>query len=185
MSARQIFVSYSRRDREVVKALCATLKVAGAGVFRDEDSIEPGEEWAKVLVRNIETCDRMALFWSANAAASEQVTAEWMLALHYQKGVAPFLLDKTPIPEKLQRFHHIDFSEIVSVQKIQVPVVSDQISELRKAPTSNLWKAYLSVALGVIFPPALPVATAVYLTLNANERKREQLASMASALLSH
>ena len=42
---QQIFLSYSRNDREAAIALRYTLEQAGFSVFQDEDAIRTGDRW--------------------------------------------------------------------------------------------------------------------------------------------
>lgn len=164
MTARRIFVSYSRRDRDVVKSLTDGLTLGGADVFRDEASIEPGEDWAEVLAKNIQTCDKIALFWSANSSVSEQVKTEWGMGLHYQKRIAPILLDKTPLPTELRRFQYIDHSQFVTVTK--VPPQHDP----------RYWAARLHF-LKLVAPSWLPknVPAALAVTFTGDDEARRAL----------
>jgi hypothetical protein len=109
MSSRRIFVSYSRVDREIVVSLTHFVKLGGALVFRDEDAIDPGEDWPRVLQEGIRDCDYVVVFWSTNAAASKAVMAEYGFGLNLNKKIVPILMDDTPLPEPLQRFQWIDY----------------------------------------------------------------------------
>jgi hypothetical protein len=185
MTARHIFVSYSRRDRDVVKALTSFIKLGGATVFRDEDSIEPGEEWAKVLKDSIKASEWIVLFWSANAATSDFVTAEWALGVYFEKKVAPILLDKTPLPAELRKFQHLDYSDFVVAEKREE---KDHLIEPGKtsvrAKTKDHWKVIAASLwlLGMAAPPLLPLFS-TYLVLNDNEEARRKLAEKLEALV--
>lgn len=102
-------MSYSRHDKEIIRHLCALLRISGAEVFRDEESIQPGEKWRTVLSSSIEKSDYMLVFWSANSASSEAVREEFTSAINLDKPVVPILLDNTPLATELSQFQWIDF----------------------------------------------------------------------------
>lgn len=114
----RLFASYSRHDRELVKRLCALLRVSGSTVFRDEDSIEPGTKWRSALTDALEHADCLVLFWSANSAKSAAVREEYQVALRREIHLVPLLLDHTPLPQPLLQYQWIDLSGFVSVREI-------------------------------------------------------------------
>jgi hypothetical protein len=81
---QKIFVSYSRRDREVVEAYRFAQLALGNDVFMDTYSIRSGEDWRAALARAIDTADVFQLFWSKDSAASTNVRDEWDYALTYK-----------------------------------------------------------------------------------------------------
>ena len=52
----QLFLSYSRNDREAAVALRNELEKAGFSVFRDEDSIRAGDNWMQRLQDALQSC---------------------------------------------------------------------------------------------------------------------------------
>lgn len=102
---RTVFVSYSRKDSDRIQQAVALLEAGGARVFRDIDDIEFGDDWEEVITRKLQECERVMIFWSANAKASEWVGREYSIALTQQKRMVPVLLDSTPLPPELSRYH--------------------------------------------------------------------------------
>ncbi|WP_173807654.1 TIR domain-containing protein [Sphaerotilus uruguayifluvii] len=118
MKRRLLFASYSRHDREIVRQMCALLRISGAEVFRDEDAIKPGKKWRAVLADNLLRADCVLLFWSANSAASEPVREEYEEAIAKKVDIAPVLLDGTPLPSSLAEYQWLDFRGVVSVSPV-------------------------------------------------------------------
>ena len=52
----QVFISYSRTDRNAAVALRAALGQAGLGVFHDEDAIRVGDQWMTCLQDALKAC---------------------------------------------------------------------------------------------------------------------------------
>lgn len=101
-----IFVSYSRKDASLVVPLTKLLRASGHEVFLDQENLNYGEDWKEQLGRAIGRADRFLLFWSRNTEASPYVAEEWKLALRTPGcKIVPILLDGTPLPPELQRFH--------------------------------------------------------------------------------
>lgn len=102
---RTVFVSYARKDSERIQQAVALLEAGGAEVFRDIDDIEFGDDWEEVITRKLQECERVMVFWSANAQASEWVGKEYTIALAQHKRMVPVLLDNTPLPPELGKYH--------------------------------------------------------------------------------
>lgn len=102
---RTVFVSYARKDSKLIRQAVALLEAGGAQVFRDIDDIAFGDDWEEVIVRKLQECERVMVFWSVNAQASEWVGKEYTIALEQQKRMVPVLLDNTPLPPELGKYH--------------------------------------------------------------------------------
>ena len=55
-SAKRIFLSYSRTDRNASIALRLALEQAGLSVFQDEDAIRSGDRWVEKLQQVLKDC---------------------------------------------------------------------------------------------------------------------------------
>jgi hypothetical protein len=64
------FVSYSHTDAHLVEGLAKVLRLEGRNVFVDDDSIAPGEDWKKTLLRAIRDAKHLVLFWCCHSRAS-------------------------------------------------------------------------------------------------------------------
>jgi hypothetical protein len=101
-----IFLSYSRSDKSLVAPLARLLRASGHKVFMDQDDLIAGGDWKCQIEQAIKQSDRFLLFWSKSTKPSPFVTEEWRLALE-KPGciIVPILLDRTPLPQELHRFH--------------------------------------------------------------------------------
>jgi hypothetical protein len=132
---KHAFVSYSSKDRPQVLArmqgLERGLKRAGITCFMDKQDIEPGEQWAEALRRQLDECDLFYLFWSSNAKNSEEVRKEIDYALA-RKGAderrppffEPFTIElplPQPLPRGLESLHFVEpiLYEIKAEEAIQ------------------------------------------------------------------
>jgi hypothetical protein len=110
MTHPQIFLSYPRVHVRLVSLLAHLLRVGNVRAFQDITAIEPGDDWEVVLVTSIEAATTVVVFWCDHSLRSTWVNREIDLALKGEKRIVPLLLDKTPMPQKLARFHGIDFA---------------------------------------------------------------------------
>jgi hypothetical protein len=102
-----IFISYSRDDSAVVQHVVEMLRLTGADIYVDVQSLRFGEKWWPALRDAIIACDRVLVFWGKNAAASDWVLREIDLAVDTQKVIVPISVDGEPLPPKLSEFHGI------------------------------------------------------------------------------
>ena len=109
----QIFVSYSRQDKEWADAAVELLRAGGASVFRDVDSIAYGDCWREVLEDAITRCERLVLLWSASASNSKSVNVEVRIASRLSKRIVPIAIDDTPLPRKLEQFQGLQLKKMV------------------------------------------------------------------------
>lgn len=106
-----LFVSYARHDEAIIKPLVALLRVAGP-VFRDEDSLRPGDIWHEKIQAEIDRCTEFLLFWCAHSADSAEVRREYELALRLNKRVVPVLLDGSDLRGPLRARQWIDMRPV-------------------------------------------------------------------------
>ena len=100
-----VFVSYAREDYGWVSVATNLLTAGGAKVFMDVSDIAYGDRWEDVLTKTLHDVERVLVFWSRHAAASEWVAKEWQLALNNGKRLVPVPIDDTPLPDDLLQFH--------------------------------------------------------------------------------
>ena len=109
------FVSYASQDRSRVAMIIQGMKKArpDMDIFFDVDSLRSGDDWEKVLWREIDKRDVLFLCWSKYARESKWVDAEWRYALK-NKGadsIEPVPIDppgSCPPPDELSRKHFND-----------------------------------------------------------------------------
>jgi TIR domain-containing protein len=105
-----IFVSYSSMDRYLVSPVVALLRLNESTlVFHDVDSLRLGKHWRTQVEDALTKAHLLILFWCVHSSKSDEVQAEYQLAIQSQKDVLPVLLDDTPLPDALAAYQWIDF----------------------------------------------------------------------------
>lgn len=102
--ARTVFISYAREDEDLILPVAHLLRAAGAVVFLDLEDIPYGEKWESILLEKLHAAERILVFWSVNAANSEWVRREYLIAIGLGLRVIPIPLDATPLPAELATF---------------------------------------------------------------------------------
>ena len=106
-----VFISYSRKDKEIVRVFKTVLEGTGFDVFLDVDDIRTGQRWEAELRRRIERARIFQIFWSPNYSESENCRMEWQYALKQDKdeGYIRPVFWKNPLspkpPEELNPFN--------------------------------------------------------------------------------
>lgn len=89
--ARDIFISYSRRDQEFVTRLASDLHNRVAGVWFDQSAIQLGQKWHDEIVEGIRDCKAFILVLSPDAVESRYVREEVNKALELGKSIFPVI----------------------------------------------------------------------------------------------
>jgi hypothetical protein len=134
------FISYARGDLTLAESLKKGLDAEGLHVFIDLHSLRAAQEWPPQLGAALRKSRMMVLCWSAQALASEWVSAEINLCLLVRKPVLPWLVDSTPLPAKLARTHGTKGSDLA-------PIVSTVVRERQRSHRRALVKL---VPVGVL-----------------------------------
>lgn len=110
MGSVDLFISYSHKDRDLVKPLADLLGLPGEAIFWDEQSLKPGQLWSSEIDRAIASCRIVVLCWCCDTASSQYVEHEVDLALRHKKILVPVrLCDMTP-PQVIAQRQWIDLS---------------------------------------------------------------------------
>jgi hypothetical protein len=115
----KIFLSYSRKDRELVLDVLEHLKVFGHSITVDVESVVPGQNFRKVLSDGLRNSEVFVVFLSENSMTSPPVLSEIGAARAYadESGellVVPVMLDDSPIPMNLQDIYVMQGKDVPS-----------------------------------------------------------------------
>ena len=88
----EVFISYSRRDREFVQRLHDALAAAGRDAWVDWHDIPPTAEWWQEVKAGIEGADTFVFVISPDSAASEVCQDEISYAAQNGKRIVPLVL---------------------------------------------------------------------------------------------
>ena len=98
-----IFVSYARKDRDVVDPLVDRLRRCGASVWVDRRGLDGATQFFAEIARAIKRCRVLALMLSRHSAQSRFVPKEGVVAMEADKPILPLLLEDIEIPDALRR----------------------------------------------------------------------------------
>ncbi len=84
-----VFISYSRRDKAFVRALCHALQERGHHLWIDWDGIRSSLPWREEIASGIRQATRLVYIVSPDAIASEYCNWEIDQALEQQKKLIP------------------------------------------------------------------------------------------------
>ena len=98
---------YARADHDHAERARRLLRVLEP-VWIDRDLV-PGTPWRAEIGRRICRADRVMVLWSAYAAASVEVGAEWRHAAACGRRLVPVMLDETPMPAELGARQAVDW----------------------------------------------------------------------------
>ena len=111
-NAARVFISYSRKDRDVAEPLRDALCAKGLEAFLDVHDIAPGEPWQERLFALIARAEKVAFLISPNSVASDICKWEVDIAAAQGKGVLPIVITDTKhddIPGALRRLNFFFF----------------------------------------------------------------------------
>src|SRR5262245_56241671 len=98
----KIFISYSRRDVEMVDRIVGKMENTGMSIWIDREAIKAGNLWRTQIVEAIDTCDAFVLILSSSSAASDNVRKEIDLAQDSGRKIFIVKLDEVKIPAKIR-----------------------------------------------------------------------------------
>jgi hypothetical protein len=74
----QVFISYSRKDRDLAQLVASGLTAEGMSVWWDRD-IASGERWDKVIKRELDAAGAVVVLWTPNSVeADATISSEWV-----------------------------------------------------------------------------------------------------------
>jgi WD40 repeat protein len=91
---KKVFISYSRRNLNVVERLARDLQDAGLEVWVDFRKIKGGEAWRQAIYNGIDESEFVIACLSAPAAESEWVRRELEIAQQQKKLIIPVMLER-------------------------------------------------------------------------------------------
>lgn len=108
MRMHDVFVSYSKEDRNAAKRIAACLEREGFSVWWDA-AIHSGETFDEVIERQLRAAKAAVVLWSPRSVASRWVRAEATLA-DRRKILVPVIIEPCDLPILFELTHTIDLS---------------------------------------------------------------------------
>jgi|GEM_PF-2669500 len=107
-----VFISYSRKDREFVKRLDAALQARGREAWVDWEGIRPAEEFMQAIFPAIEGTDTFVFVISPDSVTSDVCGKELAHAATHNKRMVPIIareVDAKTVPEPLAKLNWVFF----------------------------------------------------------------------------
>jgi hypothetical protein len=99
----QVFVSYSRRNQQIVDQVVQEIEQSGFPVWIDRKSTSSGR-YAAPIVQAIKSCKLVALMCSQDAFSSDHVIREIYVAGDHKKPFIVFQIDQSEFPDDVLYF---------------------------------------------------------------------------------
>lgn len=99
---KDIFISYSRIDANIVKSIYEWLEKVGYKCWLDIDGMFSGTSYKKIIVNAIKRAKVLLFMSSENSNKSRNVVSEVSIAMEYGKKVIPVRLDMSPYSESIE-----------------------------------------------------------------------------------
>jgi adenylate cyclase len=100
--AADVFISYSREDKDKVLALTTKLSQAGVPLWMDVGGIDGATMWGEEIVHALESAKVLLLMVTESAVRSHNVAKEVVLASERKGHILPVHLEPTQIPPSLR-----------------------------------------------------------------------------------
>jgi ankyrin repeat protein len=102
--ARDVFISYSSKDKTVADAVCAALESSGVSCWIAPRDILAGEGYAASLLNGLSTSTILVLVYSANSNRSPQVLREVERAVSKGLPIVPLRIEDAPMSSDMEYF---------------------------------------------------------------------------------
>lgn len=128
-----IFVSYSRHDKDEVQQIINDCKSLGHAVWFDQE-LSGGQSWWDRIIREIQECDLFVFVLSKQSTNSAACTLEYNYAHQLNKRILPVLVSEVSInllPPALTKIQYVDY------RKPEREAVLDFVKALHSLPPAQ------------------------------------------------
>ena len=146
-----VFVSYSRKDSEIVQSVVDRLKAEGYRCWMDVTGIESSDEFKRVLVTAIRQSKVILFFSSANSNSTEWTVKEINIAVQMKKPIIPVRLDDAPYDDSIlfdlsgldyiayeeKSIHDVGLEKLLRGVAVKCRAVQSQLLNGLKKPASD------------------------------------------------
>lgn len=105
----EVFISYSRRDKEFVQTLHQALSQSQYETWVDWEDIAPTTEWWREIEAGIEAAHTFIFVLSPDSVASKYCRAEADHALVHHKRIIPIMRRPLPIGQRMEAISHLQW----------------------------------------------------------------------------
>src|SRR5881392_1192575 len=130
----EVFISYSRKDKDFVRRLDEALKSRGREAWVDWEDIRPTEEWMQAIYAAIEAADTFVFVITPDSVASVVCGREITHAAAHNKRLVPIVareVDAAAVPEPLAKLNWIFCRESDDFEKATDTLISALDTDLK------------------------------------------------------
>src|SRR5215471_16207002 len=106
----QVFICYSRTDKQFASQLADDLSGYELTVWQDIRSIPTGANWDAEVQKGLQNSDILLVLLSPAASASQNVADEWSYFIEHNKPIVPLMVIQCEVPFRLSRRQRVDFT---------------------------------------------------------------------------
>ncbi|HEY3412816.1 MAG TPA: SUMF1/EgtB/PvdO family nonheme iron enzyme [Armatimonadota bacterium] len=134
----RIYICYTQEDLKQAQLIHNDLAQLAQKVFFDKESIPTGEDWERLLIKELKSSDAVVVLWSAAAARSPWVMRELSSAITLQKRIVTCMLDDQDLSPLIQDKQALRWdSSQTSLDKLRISLgLSTVASNEQKGPQS-------------------------------------------------
>lgn len=132
MEHKNVFISYSSKDREIAFSICELLEVDGISCWIAPRNITGGKSYGREILEAIFDADVTLFIFSGNSNRSRHVENEIDNAFNAGKVIIPFKIEEEQISLELQ--YYLNKTHWIN----GCPVPQKAIENLKKAIKANL-----------------------------------------------
>jgi len=183
MKPAKYFFSYSRVDSDFAKKLATDLRNAGADVWIDQLDIVPGNAWDVAIQNALNEAGGVLAIISDTSIQSKNVMDEVSYAIGQEKRIIPLILESCPIPFRLARLQHVDFTKdydsaleylLKALKASDTTTTATQQAVTGKAASASPGRSLRSTILLSAIIIAAAILTIFFLS-NKNRSQREAI----------
>lgn len=97
-----VFISYSRKDLDVVKQICSLFRANNISYWLDQKDVQAGGEFLGDIVQAIKGCKITLFISSSNSNSSIYTAKEVALAFNEGKYIIPYKIDASSFNKNLE-----------------------------------------------------------------------------------
>jgi DNA-binding response OmpR family regulator len=117
-SFTKVFISYAHEDRSAAEKIYDALRLAGFQPWLDKRDLLPGDQWQRVIPRQIRASDAVVVCLSTSAINKrgyvqdefKTATAELRRLPTSRRFIIPVRLDDCAVPEDFGALHYVDYT---------------------------------------------------------------------------
>jgi adenylate cyclase len=161
--AADVFISYSREDKDKVLELTDRLRAAGVPLWMDVGGIDGATMWGEEIVHALESAKVLLLMVTESSVRSHNVAKEVVLASERKGHILPVHLERTQIPPSLRyplagiqhiEYFHGDADENLRVIIRSLERIGVSIAAPAKAPAPGAGSELRSLKAAEAAPSA-------------------------------